>query len=117
MTQPTSASSLFQQFTSPGSHVDRSIDRPGQFIQRNGNLLQGILTRYRMLPAVAVQQFRFQHVSTDKVYGSLSKTGLSTETMPYGPRSPELASKALPDQHSSNMGGHLRPSSPGSKLQ
>lgn len=83
------------------SHVDRSIDGPGQFIQTNVigtfNLLQSSLKRYRSLEADAKARFRFLHVSTDEVYGSLGDTGLFTETTPYDPHSPYSASKASSD--------------------
>ncbi|WP_047816325.1 dTDP-glucose 4,6-dehydratase [Rhodopirellula islandica] len=83
------------------SHVDRSIDGPGQFIQTNVigtfNLLQSSLKHYRSLEGDAKDRFRFLHVSTDEVYGSLGKTGLFTETTPYDPHSPYSASKASSD--------------------
>ncbi|HBE65497.1 MAG TPA: dTDP-glucose 4,6-dehydratase [Rhodopirellula baltica] len=83
------------------SHVDRSIDGPGQFIQTNVigtfNLLQSSLKHYRSLEADAKDRFRFLHVSTDEVYGSLGDTGLFTETTPYAPHSPYSASKASSD--------------------
>jgi len=81
------------------SHVDRSIDGPGAFIETNVtgtfSLLQAA-RRYwdgRGRPA----DFRFLHVSTDEVFGSLGETGLFTETTPYDPRSPYSASKAASD--------------------
>ncbi len=91
------------------SHVDRSIDGPSEFIQTN------ILGTFALLEAARkswvvrdagrgtrdaenqVEQFRFLHVSTDEVYGSLGDTGLFTETTPYDPRSPYSASKASSD--------------------
>jgi dTDP-glucose 4,6-dehydratase len=83
------------------SHVDRSIDGPGQFIQTNVvgtfNLLQASLTYWRTLSAEAAEHFRFLHVSTDEVYGSLGATGAFTETTPYDPHSPYSASKASSD--------------------
>lgn len=83
------------------SHVDRSIDGPGQFIQTNVigtfNLLQSSLKHYRSLESDAKDRFRFLHVSTDEVYGSLGDTGLFTETTPYDPHSPYSASKASSD--------------------
>ncbi|MBB3206258.1 dTDP-glucose 4,6-dehydratase [Rhodopirellula rubra] len=83
------------------SHVDRSIDGPGQFIQTNVigtfNLLQASLQHYRSLPDDQAEKFRFLHVSTDEVYGSLGQTGLFTETTPYDPHSPYSASKASSD--------------------
>ncbi|EKK00290.1 dTDP-D-glucose 4,6-dehydratase [Rhodopirellula baltica SH28] len=83
------------------SHVDRSIDGPGQFIQTNVigtfNLLQSSLKHYRSLEGDAKDRFRFLHVSTDEVYGSLGETGLFSETTPYDPHSPYSASKASSD--------------------
>lgn len=83
------------------SHVDRSIDGPGQFIQTNVigtfNLLQSSLKHYRSLDGAAKDRFRFLHVSTDEVYGSLGETGLFNETTPYDPHSPYSASKASSD--------------------
>lgn len=83
------------------SHVDRSIDGPGQFIQTNivgtFNLLQAARTYYQSLPIEAQNQFRFLHVSTDEVYGSLGSTGYFTEDTSYDPHSPYSASKAASD--------------------
>ncbi len=83
------------------SHVDRSIDGPDQFIQTNVigtfNLLQSSLQHYRNLSPEKADQFRFLHVSTDEVYGSLGETGQFTETTPYDPHSPYSASKASSD--------------------
>ncbi|EMB17763.1 dTDP-glucose 4,6-dehydratase [Rhodopirellula europaea] len=83
------------------SHVDRSIDGPGQFIQTNVigtfNLLQSSLKHYRSLDGDAKDRFRFLHVSTDEVYGSLGEEGLFSETTPYDPHSPYSASKASSD--------------------
>ena len=66
------------------SHVDRSIDGPGAFIQTNVigtfNLLQSARSHYEALEGDAKPNFRFLHVSTDEVYGSLGETGLFTET-------------------------------------
>ena len=82
------------------SHVDRSIDGPGEFIQTN------ILGTYVLLQTAReyistfnfpLSTFRFLHVSTDEVYGSLGETGLFTETTPYDPHSPYSASKASSD--------------------
>jgi dTDP-glucose 4,6-dehydratase len=82
------------------SHVDRSIDGPGEFIQTNilGTyvLLQTALEYWRSATETA-SYFRFLHVSTDEVYGSLGETGLFTETTPYDPHSPYSASKASSD--------------------
>ncbi|MGE9291969.1 MAG: dTDP-glucose 4,6-dehydratase, partial [Puniceicoccales bacterium] len=84
------------------SHVDRSIDGPGEFIQTNilgtYNLLQGALEHYRSLNEARRGQFRFLHVSTDEVYGSLSPSDPAfSETTAYQPRSPYSASKAASD--------------------
>lgn len=83
------------------SHVDRSIDGPAAFIQTNvvgtATLLQAALAYWRGLPAAAQTAFRFQHISTDEVYGSLGPQGLFTERTPYDPRSPYSASKAASD--------------------
>lgn len=83
------------------SHVDRSIDGPGPFIQTNVvgtlNLLQCALAYWRTLEGEARAQFRFLHVSTDEVYGSLGEQGRFSETTPYQPNSPYSASKAASD--------------------
>ncbi|MDA1214739.1 MAG: dTDP-glucose 4,6-dehydratase, partial [Planctomycetota bacterium] len=84
------------------SHVDRSIDSPGQFIQTNivgtYNLLQTGLEYYRKLAEPKRRLFRFLHVSTDEVYGSLKfGESLFTETTAYDPHSPYAASKASSD--------------------
>ncbi|MCB5252163.1 MAG: dTDP-glucose 4,6-dehydratase [Candidatus Cloacimonadaceae bacterium] len=83
------------------SHVDRSIDGPLQFVQTNvmgtATLLAAALELYRALPDADKQDFRFHHVSTDEVYGSLGDTGLFTEETPYDPSSPYSASKAASD--------------------
>lgn len=84
------------------SHVDRSIDGPGQFIQANivgtFNLLQAALGHYRRLDETRQRQFRFLHVSTDEVYGSLGMDDAAfTEYTPYRPHSPYSASKAASD--------------------
>lgn len=81
------------------SHVDRSIDGPGAFIETN------ITGTYTLLEAARSywnargkpDSFRFHHVSTDEVFGSLGETGLFTEDTPYDPRSPYSASKAASD--------------------
>ncbi len=84
------------------SHVDGSIDGPGQFIQTNVigtfNLLQASLRYWQSLDEKKAVRFRFLHVSTDEVYGSLQKdeAGFS-ETTPYDPHSPYSASKASSD--------------------
>ena len=83
------------------SHVDRSIDGPSSFIETNINgtyvLLEQALTYWRTLDGEAKERFRFHHVSTDEVYGSLGETGLFEETSPYQPNSPYSASKAASD--------------------
>jgi len=91
------------------SHVDRSIDGPGDFIQTNVvgtfNMLQQALYYYNGLEAEAKSKFRFHHISTDEVFGSLGDEGLFTETTPYDPRSPYSASKAASD-HLVRAWGH-----------
>lgn len=84
------------------SHVDRSIHGPGEFIQTNVlgtfNLLESVRSYWSTLPADAQSQFRFLHVSTDEVYGTLTPTDPPfTETNPYEPNSPYAASKAASD--------------------
>ncbi len=83
------------------SHVDRSIDGPLQFVQTNvmgtATLLAAALELYRSLPDPDKARFRFHHVSTDEVYGSLGETGMFTEETPYDPSSPYSASKAASD--------------------
>ncbi len=83
------------------SHVDRSIDGPGAFIQTNvvGTLalLEAVRDHWRSLDDGPRQAFRFLHVSTDEVYGSLGDTGKFTETTAYAPNSPYSASKAASD--------------------
>ncbi|MDF1726198.1 MAG: dTDP-glucose 4,6-dehydratase [Sulfitobacter sp.] len=81
------------------SHVDRSIDGPGTFVETN------ITGTYNMLEAARAhwigqgrpETFRFHHISTDEVFGSLGETGMFTEETPYDPRSPYSASKAASD--------------------
>ena len=101
------------------SHVDRSIDGPGEFIRTNvtgtATLLQAALAYWKSLPDAeshnasasqplntatpqpTKQSFRFQHISTDEVYGSLGDNGFFTEETPYSPHSPYSASKAASD--------------------
>jgi dTDP-glucose 4,6-dehydratase len=83
------------------SHVDRSIDGPGEFIQTNivgtFTLLQETLRYWRALPQAKRDGFRFLHISTDEVYGSLGAEGLFTEATGYAPNSPYSASKASSD--------------------
>lgn len=81
------------------SHVDRSIDGPGEFISTN------VMGTFELLEAARSywerqgrpESFRFHHVSTDEVYGSLGQTEQFTESTPYDPRSPYSASKAASD--------------------
>jgi len=83
------------------SHVDRSIDGPAAFIATNVTgtytMLEAARAYWSALPADRKQAFRFHHISTDEVYGSLGATGLFTETTPYAPNSPYSASKAGAD--------------------
>ncbi|WP_050630278.1 dTDP-glucose 4,6-dehydratase [Bradyrhizobium viridifuturi] len=83
------------------SHVDRSIDGPGEFIQTNivgtFTILQETLRHWRTLSPEKRDAFRFLHISTDEVFGSLGDEGLFTETTAYAPNSPYSASKASSD--------------------
>ena len=83
------------------THVDRSIDGPGAFVQTNlvgtFELLEGARHYWAALPPEARAAFRFLHVSTDEVYGTLGDTGLFSEETPYAPNSPYAASKAGAD--------------------
>lgn len=84
------------------SHVDRSIDGPGDFIETNivgtYQLLEAARSYWSRLPAGARDAFRFHHISTDEVYGQLALDGgLFTEETPYAPSSPYSASKAASD--------------------
>jgi len=83
------------------SHVDRSIDGPADFIKTNVEgtcvLLEATLAHWQRLPAERAARFRFHHVSTDEVFGSLGATGRFTETTRYRPNSPYSASKAAAD--------------------
>ena len=83
------------------SHVDRSIDGAAPFIKTNVTgtytLLEATLAHWRTLDEAARARFRFQHISTDEVFGSLGATGRFTETTPYAPNSPYSASKAASD--------------------
>ena len=83
------------------SHVDRSIDGPAAFIETNilGTyaLLEAARSYWGGLPQERKDGFRFHHISTDEVYGSLGATGLFTEETPYAPNSPYSASKASSD--------------------
>lgn len=91
------------------SHVDRSIDGPGEFIQTNVvgtfSMLQQALGYWQGLSAERQATFRFHHISTDEVFGSLGEDGLFTETTAYDPRSPYSASKAASD-HLVRAWGH-----------
>lgn len=99
---------LFAEFRPDGvihlaaeSHVDRSIHGPGEFIQTNivgtYTLLEAARSYWVGLETTGRAAFRFHHVSTDEVYGSLGETGLFTETTPYAPNSPYSSSKAASD--------------------
>ena len=83
------------------SHVDRSIDGPAAFVETNvvGTfvLLQQALGYWRALPKSKAEDFRFHHVSTDEVFGSLGAHGQFSEDSPYRPNSPYSASKAASD--------------------
>jgi dTDP-glucose 4,6-dehydratase len=83
------------------THVDRSIDDPAAFVHTNlvgtFTLLEAARQHVARLEATARGQFRFLHVSTDEVYGSLGPTGAFRETTPYEPNSPYSASKAGAD--------------------
>jgi dTDP-glucose 4,6-dehydratase len=83
------------------SHVDRSIDGPAAFVHTNFvgtfTLLQEALRYWRTLPEEGAERFRFLHVSTDEVFGSLGPTGFFTEETPYQPSSPYSATKAGAD--------------------
>lgn len=104
----TAVKTLFERFKPDAimhlaaeSHVDRSIDGPMEFINTNivgtANLLNCTMEYWNTLTAEAKSKFRFQHISTDEVYGSLGEEGLFEETTPYDPRSPYSASKAASD--------------------
>jgi len=83
------------------THVDRSIDGPGAFVRTNINgtyeLLEASRAHLATLPAGEADRFRFLHVSTDEVYGTLGESGLFSEETPYAPNSPYAASKAAAD--------------------
>ena len=91
------------------SHVDRSIDGPGAFVQTNlvGTfvMLGEARDYWQGLDEAGRGRFRFHHISTDEVYGTLGETGLFTEDTPYDPRSPYSASKAGSD-HLVSAWGH-----------
>lgn len=83
------------------SHVDRSIDSPKTFIESNivatFNLLEASRIHFQKLSSSRKKQFRFHHISTDEVYGTLGPTGSFSEETPYDPRSPYSSSKASSD--------------------
>ena len=83
------------------SHVDRSIISPSDFIQSNiigtFNLLEASLKHYKKLNSIRKKQFKFLHISTDEVFGSLDNNGSFCENSSYDPRSPYSASKASSD--------------------
>jgi dTDP-glucose 4,6-dehydratase len=83
------------------SHVDRSIEGPAAFIDSNVigtfQLLQAVRAHWQQLPTERQATFRFHHISTDEVFGSLGETDRFSETTPYDPRSPYSASKAASD--------------------
>jgi len=91
------------------SHVDRSIDSPGAFIETNivgtYTMLAEARAYWQSLAGDEKATFRFHHISTDEVYGSLGDSGLFTEDTPYDPRSPYSASKAGSD-HLVSAWGH-----------
>ena len=99
---------IFQDYNPSGiihlaaeSHVDRSIDGPREFIETNilgtYNLLEASRAYWNDLSEPDKANFKFHHVSTDEVYGSLGDTGFFTEETPYQPNSPYSASKASSD--------------------
>ncbi|HOG26846.1 MAG TPA: dTDP-glucose 4,6-dehydratase [Candidatus Cloacimonas sp.] len=83
------------------SHVDRSIDGPMEFVKTNlvgtATLLNAALEYYRTLQEAEKKNFRFHHISTDEVFGSLGESGMFTEETAYDPSSPYSASKAGSD--------------------
>lgn len=83
------------------SNVDRSINGPSEFILTNilgtGTLLEAARSFWSTLPSSKQERFRFHHISTDEVFGSLGETGSFSETSPYAPNSPYSASKASSD--------------------
>ena len=83
------------------THVDRSIDGPSEFVNTNifgtFTLLQESLRYHKSLSKNSEMGFRFHHISTDEVFGSLGKTGSFSETTPYDPSSPYSAAKASSD--------------------
>lgn len=91
------------------SHVDRSLDGPAAFVETNilgtFQMLNAARAYWQGLEPTEQAAFRFHHISTDEVFGSLGETGLFTETTPYDPRSPYSASKAASD-HLVSAWGH-----------
>lgn len=91
------------------SHVDRSLDGPVAFVETNilgtFQMLNAARAYWQGLEPTEQAAFRFHHISTDEVFGSLGETGLFTETTPYDPRSPYSASKAASD-HLVSAWGH-----------
>jgi dTDP-glucose 4,6-dehydratase len=91
------------------SHVDRSLDGPAAFVETNVvgtfQMLNAARAYWQGLAPAEQAAFRFHHISTDEVFGSLGETGLFTETTPYDPRSPYSASKAASD-HLVSAWGH-----------
>src|SRR5579863_8927506 len=83
------------------SHVDRSIDGPAEFIRTNvvgtGVMLEAALAYWREAEPEIGEAFRFRHISTDEVFGSLGADGFFREDTPYAPNSPYSASKAASD--------------------
>jgi len=106
---PETISCLFQKYSfdavvhfAAESHVDRSIQNPMQFIQTNvvgtANLLHNAMAYWKKLDAKSKKSFRFLHISTDEVFGSLSRNDPPfSENTPYAPNSPYSASKAASD--------------------
>lgn len=105
---PIAVQGMFEQYTPDGvihlaaeSHVDRSIDGPRVFIETNVlgtyTLLEAARQHWNALSSERKSAFRFHHVSTDEVYGTLGETGYFTEETPYQPNSPYSASKAASD--------------------
>ena len=92
------------------SHVDRSIDGPGAFLSSNVigtfSLLRAVRSHWEALSEERRERFRFQHISTDEVFGSLGPTGRFSESTAYDPRSPYSASKAASD-HLVNAWHHI----------
>jgi dTDP-glucose 4,6-dehydratase len=94
--QPTGVMNLAAE-----SHVDRSIEGPGVFVETNVvgtyTVLQEALRHFRALSPEAQKSFRMMHISTDEVFGTLGAEGFFTEETPYAPNSPYSASKASSD--------------------